>query len=141
MIGSMIERILEILKIKNLSPAQFADLIGVQRSSISHLISGRNKPSLEFIQRILKTFPEINTDWLLSGKGKIMNQETYIKEEVSPPDDLFQSEQMNTEKVPEPKKQEPEKVQKKKWIDPEGKKIEKIVYFYKDNTFREYLPE
>ena len=70
----MIERILEILKIKNLSPAQFADLIGVQRSSISHLISGRNKPSLEFIQRILKTFPEINTEWMLSGKGPEMNQ-------------------------------------------------------------------
>ena len=69
MVKNMIERILEILKIKNLSPAQFADLIGVQRSSISHLISGRNKPSLEFIQRILKTFPEINTEWMLSGKG------------------------------------------------------------------------
>ena len=138
---NMIERILEILKIKNLSPAQFADLIGVQRSSISHLISGRNKPSLEFIQRILKTFPEINTDWMLSGKGTIMNQENYINEEISPPVDLFQVEQVNTEKIQEPKKPEPEKVQKKKWIDPEGKKIEKIVYFYKDNTFREYFPE
>ena len=137
----MIERILEILKIKNLSPAQFADLIGVQRSSISHLISGRNKPSLEFIQRILKTFPEINTDWMLSGKGPITNLENYRNEEENPPADLFQTEQVNQEKIPEPKKPEPEKVQKKKWIDPEGKKIEKIVCFYKDNTFREYLPE
>ena len=141
MIENMIERILEILKIKNLSPAQFADLIGVQRSSISHLISGRNKPSLEFIQKILKTFPEINTDWMLSGKGSVMNEENYINEEVNPLVDLFQVEQINTEKIPEPKKQEPEKVQKKKWIDPDGKKIEKIVCFFKDNTFREYLPE
>jgi transcriptional regulator with XRE-family HTH domain len=141
MVPKMIERILEILKIKNLSPAQFADLIGVQRSSISHLISGRNKPSLEFIQRILKAFPEINTDWMLSGKGPVMNNENYLNEEVSPPTDLFQPEQVNKEKIPEPKKPESEKVQKKKWIDPEGKKIEKIVCFYKDNTFREYLPE
>jgi len=137
----MIERILEILKIKNLSSAQFADLIGVQRSSISHLISGRNKPSLEFIQKILNTFPEINTDWMLSGKGPIMEQENYINEGVSPPVDLFQPEQMTKEKIAEPKKQEQEKVQKKKWIEPEGKKIEKIVCFFKDNTFREYLPE
>jgi len=137
----MIERILEILKIKNLSPAQFADLIGVQRSSISHLISGRNKPSLEFIQRILKTFPEINTEWMFSGKGPVMNGENYIQEEVTPPMDLFQPEQVTREKSIEPKKTEPEKVQKKKWVDPDGKKIEKIVYFYKDNTFREYLPE
>jgi transcriptional regulator with XRE-family HTH domain len=137
----MIERILEILKIKNLSPAQFADLIGVQRSSISHLISGRNKPSLEFIQKILQTFPEINTDWMLSGKGPLMNQESYLNEEVSPPVDLFQPEQVIKEKFSEPGKQEPEKMQKKKWIDTEGKKIEKIVCFFKDNTFREYLPE
>jgi transcriptional regulator with XRE-family HTH domain len=137
----MIERILEILKIKNLSPAQFADLIGVQRSSISHLISGRNKPSLEFIQRILKTFPDINTDWMLSGKGPVMNDENNLNEEFSPPMDLFHTETVAKEKNVEPKKAEPEKVQKKKWSDPDGKKIEKIVCFYKDNTFREYSPE
>jgi len=138
----MIERILEILKIKNLSPAQFADLIGVQRSSISHLISGRNKPSLEFIQRILKTFPDINTEWMLSGKGPVMSGENNLHEEFSPTMDLFQSsEQVTKEKNIEPTKAEPEKVQKKKWTDPDGKKIEKVVFFYKDNTFREYLPE
>lgn len=137
----MIERILEILKIKNLSPAQFADIIGVQRSSISHLISGRNKPSLEFIQKILKTFPEINTDWMISGKGPLMNQEDKINAEESQPLDLFLTNQVTKEKIAEPRKPEPEKGQKKKWIDSEGKKIEKIVYFFKDNTFREYLPE
>jgi transcriptional regulator with XRE-family HTH domain len=138
----MIDRILEVLKIKNLSPAQFADLIGVQRSSISHLISGRNKPSLEFIQKILKTFPDINTEWMLSGNGHIMNQKYSMSEQINtPPIDLFQTEQVIQEKITEPKKQEPEKLQKKKLIDPEGKKIEKIVYFFKDNTFREYLPE
>jgi hypothetical protein len=70
-----------------------------------------------------------------------MNNENYLIEEVSPPMDLFQPEQVNKEKIPESRKPEPEKVQKKKWIDPEGKKIEKIVCFYKDNTFREYSPE
>jgi transcriptional regulator with XRE-family HTH domain len=137
----MIERILEILKIKNLTPAQFADLIGVQRSSISHLISGRNKPSLEFIQKILKAFPDINSDWILSGKGPFINRENGMNEEITPPMDLFLPEQVAKERIFEPKRNEPEKVQKKKFTDPEGKKVEKIVCFYKDNTFREYLPE
>jgi transcriptional regulator with XRE-family HTH domain len=137
----LIERILEILKSKNLTPAQFADLIGVQRSSISHLISGRNKPSLEFIQKILKTFPDINSDWILSGKGSLINRENGLDDEISPTMDLFLPEQMANDTIFEPKKNEPERVQKKKLNDPEGKKIEKIVIFFKDNTFREYLPE
>lgn len=137
----MIDRILEILKTKNLPPAQFADMIGVQRSSISHLISGRNKPSLEFIQKILKTFPDINTDWMLFGKGKMIENENSVDQSTHRSMDLFPNDQMQQEKVFEPKKQESEKVQKKKWTDSEGKKIEKIVCFFKDNTFREYLPE
>jgi transcriptional regulator with XRE-family HTH domain len=137
----MIERILEILKIKNLSPAQFADLIDVQRSSISHLIAGRNKPSLEFVQKILKTFPEINTDWLLSGKGPVLDREVNLNEELNHPPDLFNQEKVEEEKIVELKKPDSEKIQRKKLIEPEGKKIEKIVCLYKDNTFREYLPE
>jgi transcriptional regulator with XRE-family HTH domain len=137
----MIERILEILKNKNLTPAQFADMIGVQRSSISHLISGRNKPSLEFIQKILKTFPDINSEWILSGTGPVMNGQNGMKEEAGHSADLFTPDQVKNDKVIEPKKQESGKIPKKKLNDPEGRKIEKIVFFYTDNTFREYLPE
>ena len=68
----MVERILEIFKLKNLSPSQFADEIGVQRSNISHLISGRNKPSLEFIQKIMNRFPDVNPEYILSGHGNIL---------------------------------------------------------------------
>jgi transcriptional regulator with XRE-family HTH domain len=67
----MTERISLILKSKNLSASQFADEIGIQRSSMSHVLSERNKPSLEFIQKILKRFPEINSDWLLFGTGQM----------------------------------------------------------------------
>jgi transcriptional regulator with XRE-family HTH domain len=137
----MIERVLEILKIKNLSPAQFADQIGVQRSSISHLISGRNKPSLEFIQKVIRTFPEISIDWLLSGEGPLSNKENYENVEANSPAGLFLSDTVAKEKTIDLKKQQPEKVQRKKIPDPEGKKIEKIVCFFKDNTFREYFPE
>lgn len=67
----MIDRILLILKTQNLSSSQFADEIGVQRSSISHILSGRNNPSLEFVTKILKRYPDINSDWIIFGKGSM----------------------------------------------------------------------
>lgn len=77
----MIDRISLILRTKNINASQFADEIGVQRSSISHVLSGRNKPSLEFVQRILKRYPEINPDWLLFGKGA-MHQESNLFSDI-----------------------------------------------------------
>jgi len=77
----MTDRISLILRTKNINASQFADEIGVQRSSISHVLSGRNKPSLEFVQRILKRYPEINPDWLLFGKGA-MHQESNLFSEM-----------------------------------------------------------
>jgi len=65
----MNDRIQLILKTKNISASKFADEIGVQRSSISHILSGRNNPSLDFIQKILKRFPDISSGWILTGKG------------------------------------------------------------------------
>ena len=52
------------------SASSFAEKIGVQRSSISHILSGRNKPSLDFILKILSTFPEVDLYWLFNGKGE-----------------------------------------------------------------------
>lgn len=70
----MIDRILLVLKTQNLTSSQFADEIGVQRSSISHILSGRNNPSLEFVTKILKRFPDINSEWILFGKGSMYRQ-------------------------------------------------------------------
>jgi transcriptional regulator with XRE-family HTH domain len=70
----MTDRISLLIKAKNLSAAQFADEIGVQRSSISHLMSGRNKPSLDLIQKTLQRFPEISSEWLLFGKGEMVRE-------------------------------------------------------------------
>ena len=64
------KRILEILEKSGLTPSEFADKIEVQRSAISHIVSGRNKPSLEFLIKIKKVFPEIDTDWLVLGTEK-----------------------------------------------------------------------
>ena len=70
----MIQRLLELMKIKNLTSSQLADAIGVQRSGISHFFSGRNKPSLEFILKILAFFPDVNPDWLLFGKEPVFRK-------------------------------------------------------------------
>lgn len=68
----MKDQILRIIEAEGLTPAKFADEIGVQRSSISHIISGRNKPSYDFIMKIIERFRGINTEWLLTGKGSMI---------------------------------------------------------------------
>lgn len=70
----MIDRIKEIIKKSGLSNADFSDRIGVQKSSLSHVLSERNKPSLDFVLKILEALPEINSDWLLFGKSSLASQ-------------------------------------------------------------------
>jgi len=70
----MKERLIQLLDLEQLSPSKFADIIGVQRSSISHVISGRNKPSFDFLQKTLKAFPGLNASWLILGEGTMYEQ-------------------------------------------------------------------
>ncbi|WP_026628764.1 helix-turn-helix transcriptional regulator [Dyadobacter alkalitolerans] len=62
------DKIKQILADKNMSPSIFADEIGIQRSSMSHILAGRNKPSLDIVQKIVKRFPEMGTNWILDGE-------------------------------------------------------------------------
>ena len=66
----MNNRLQQFLDLENLSPARLADLLGVQRSGVSHILSGRNKPGFDFIQKLLTKFPALSADWFLTGKGK-----------------------------------------------------------------------
>ena len=70
----MKDRISLLIKAKNLTAAQFADEIGVQKSSISHILSGRNNASLDFVQKILLRYPEVNMNWILFGKGSMFKE-------------------------------------------------------------------
>lgn len=70
----MKERLLQILDLEQLSSSKFADLIGVQRSSVSHILSGRNKPSYDFLQKTLQAFPGLNAGWLMMGQGTMYEQ-------------------------------------------------------------------
>ena len=63
-------RLKEILNNQSINASEFAKRINVQRSSISHILNGRNKPSLEIVTKICKEFPEIDVEWLIFGKDK-----------------------------------------------------------------------
>lgn len=142
-----IKRLEIILEYYNLSASSFADKIGVQRSSLSHLLSGRNKPSLDFILKIDDFFPDVDLYWLLNGKGTFpknsesienSNKKINVQNFDTPTStDLFS--QIST---PIENKTILEKV-KQEAVVSENENIEevdKIVFFYKNGTFKIYNP-
>ena len=153
----MVDRILEILKIKNLSPAQFADLIGVQRSGISHLISGRNKPSLDFILKILEVFPDVDLYWILNGKGTFPKSELKSETIIAAPTPIINNQiaatkiektaDLFSEELPIKKNPLEEKLAtnfsntQASSMQKNSSEIDRIVIFYKNGTFSTYSPE
>jgi len=117
------KRIKKIILFYGLSAAQLADKIGVQRSSISHLLSGRNKPSLDFVLKIVKAYDEVDLYWLLNGKGsfpKLDKSQTAINEKSKKiskkPSDTFETSPiLQTDNA-----------------------VEHIIIFYKNGTFKKY---
>ena len=67
----MVDRINILLKAKNITARQFAEEIGIQPSGMSHILSGRNNPSLDFVLKVMKRWPEVNINWLMFGKGEM----------------------------------------------------------------------
>ena len=68
----MVDRIKQVMEYYEETPAGFAEKIGVNRSNITHLFSGRNQPSLDFAKKVLTAFPEVSTEWLIMGVGKMI---------------------------------------------------------------------
>lgn len=125
---SIQDRIQMIMRMNNLNASQFADKIGVQRSSISHIISGRNKPSLDFLQKTLDKFPRVNADWLITGKVK----QEQIVTNVTNSNQLKEEPLAEYKKTPLPEQTEKEEVQ----IKGNAPQVEKIVWFYSDGSYR-----
>ena len=73
----MKDRIAHIIRAKNLTASEFAIRLGIQPSNISHLLSGRNNPSLDFVKKLKETFPEYNLDWIIFGRGPITVSEPF----------------------------------------------------------------
>ena len=150
-------RLQQLLDKKGISPARFAEIVGVQRSGVSHILSGRNNPSLDFIRKILDNFPDLNSEWLITGNGEmfknnapnsidsapkavvatgnLFEQETVIKAE--PPVDIIEPPQEPVI-TKEPEQEKYENIAK---TISQKSGIERIVIFYDDNTFKEYTPK
>lgn len=154
-IEDFIKRLEIILDYYSLNASSFADKIGVQRSSLSHLLSGRNKPSLDFILKILDVFPDVDLYWILNGKGSFpKNTEEFDEKESSvehivkqniytpPPTEIIPENLFSEIKIPnsipalETKKIENQINDKESYSDT----IDKIVIFYKNGTFKSYVP-
>jgi transcriptional regulator with XRE-family HTH domain len=137
-------RIKFLLDREKVTSAQFASEIGISASSLHHIVSGRNNPSLEVIQKILERFPQINAEWLINGKGstfktmvqgelfEIPEDENKAKEEdisllniIEPEEDIKQSE----------KKEVNKSIENNQDIKKNSKQVSKIILLYDDGTF------
>ena len=141
----MKERIAEIMKKENLSPASFAESIGIQRSALSHILNGRNNPSLDVVMKIHQRYNYINLEWLLYGKGSMTSQEVtkdglqpslFDENEINPSDDTVGNEyrkEIGSKTVEiTPKEIVREEI---RYIERPQRKITEIRIFFDDNTF------
>ncbi len=111
------KRLQKVIEYYGESASSFAEKIGVQRSSISHILSGRNKPSLEFVLKVLASFPEVELYWLLNGKGIFPNDvNSDTKNNLSPTP--------ITSKIINQSQNQ--------------RKIDRIVIFYSDGSFEDF---
>lgn len=93
---NMIERINLLLKAKNITAKQFAEEIGIQPSGMSHIMSGRNNPSLDFVMKVVNRWPEVNINWLMLGKGEMYAGVPLNVQEPSVPADSVHTEPVNS---------------------------------------------
>ena len=112
------KRLQKVIEYYDESASSFAEKIGVQRSSISHILSGRNRPSLDFVLKILSSYPEVELYWLLNGKGSfpITTNKSNISEAKSLTSPQFES----------------------KPGSKSNKEINRIVIFYTDGSFEDF---
>lgn len=121
------KRLQKVLDYYGVSAAAFSEEIDFNRSTISHLLSGRNKPSLEFVMKVLQKYPEIELYWLLNGKGSFPSKQKH------PPTSVEETQTDTTLKVSE--------VFSEKKLHISEKSIDRIVFFYKDGSFKAYKNE
>ncbi|MAO07314.1 MAG: transcriptional regulator [Alteromonas sp.] len=131
------KRLQKILDYYSLSATAFSEQIDFNRSTISHLLSGRNKPSLEFVMKVLEEFPEVELYWLMNGKGSFPSEgneteKTTPKKIVSEASSNSQANLFPDEKISK------EKITKEIVQNTNPSAIERIVIFFKDGSFKSY---
>lgn len=162
-------RIKSVLEVSQMTPADFASAIGISRSNLTHLLSGRNQPSFSLLEKLLKAFPQVRTEWLVTGLGDMLRDEDdfaqtveAINQQMPTPHTQFEmdfdaeegiepSDANETKTSSEPNNDKaslpilaaniPPKTRLQRGSQRQPlKKVQKIVYFYTDNTFDEYYP-
>lgn len=113
----MNRRLLQFLQAENITQSQFADTLSVARGSVSHILSGRNKPGYDFLESLLLHYPRLNLDWLMTGKGRMFRDEEATDAPEGPSGEIFPVLQTS---LP-------------------ARQIDRITVFYSDNTFQEFL--
>jgi len=149
----MHDRLKQFLTMEGLSPARFAEIMGIQRSGISHLLSGRNRPSFEFLEKIMTAYPDINPEWLILGKGRPYKSDRPLPENASK-SDLFTEipesgtaeeteivadfQEIEDENTVEHRPENP-KFDLPSAVTPsvKAKKIARIIVFFNDGTYEE----
>ncbi|HBK82077.1 MAG TPA: XRE family transcriptional regulator [Flavobacterium sp.] len=141
-LDDFIKRLEIILEYYALSASAFADKINVQRSSMSHLLSGRNKPSLDFILKITEEFSEVSLDWIINGKG------TFPKSDFQPAPTPLQEKPKNISSInndlfstltESPKQLEQSTKEINTLLTTTDDEIERIVIFFKNGRFKNYV--
>jgi len=128
------KRLQLILDYYGLSATAFSDRIDFNRSTISHLLSGRNKPSLEFVMKVLEEFPDVELYWLLNGKGSFPSEETALEKISSP----TPTENGKPTETTDPARENPTESVRELKRHVTDKDIEQIVIFFKDGSFKAY---
>ena len=146
----MKDRILKFIDSEKLTAAEFADKIGVQRSNVSHVLNGRNNPGFGFIQKVLESFPSINSRWLITGEGDMYLNKKSGADSLQP--SLF-STVVKEELEAKPTVSKESSFDTKPLINNfsnnsitevissnSSKKISKVLIFYSDHTFEDFRP-
>lgn len=149
----MKERIKEIIEKEDLTPAKFADLLQINRAVVSHILTGRNNPSLDVVMRILSEMDYINSDWLLNGEGN-MYRDDYNRKLNTNKSSLFDQEATILDKNTDDLEYAQESSIKKdkshnKLSESEkvilgatnSRKIKQIIIYFDDNTFETFTPQ
>ena len=138
----MKDRIAHIMRAKNLKASDFADLLGIQPSGISHILSGRNQPSLDFVRKIKETFPEYNLDWIIFGKGPMTTSEPFKENSAPvspyipfPPENTPVPDSQNDSSQAFPPVEEPGLFSSASQAG-----VKSIMILYEDGTFESYSP-
>lgn len=156
----MEDRIRKFMEYKGISPSELADTIGVQRSNVTHVLKSRNKPSFQFIEKMLQVYPDLNAKWLLLGTGPMVEasiksrtlfdqltepvaaqspaQETpEVKPTINEPAPVETKEIITS--PPTTEKKIADNIIQDQFFSPE-KPVERLIVFFKDQTFKVYYP-